>query len=434
VEIRAEDEVGKLASSFNAMLVEIQRRDVDLETHRRTLEQEILERNAVNAELLLAKEKAESAARLKSQFLANMSHEIRTPMNGVLGMTDLALATSLTREQSEYLQGAKTSAEALLRILDDILDVSKLEAGKMAIEAMDFELGAMLQNTLRLFEVPARKNGVELRLSVEPECPAWVRGDPVRLRQILVNLVGNAVKFTREGSIEVRVARTSGDRLLFAVKDTGIGIARDKLDTIFEAFTQGDGSHTRRFGGTGLGLTITRKLVGLMGGRVWVESEPGAGSRFYIELPLPEQAPPAPAGQESNAAAAPALPPLNVLVAEDNVVNQKVICSLLRLAGSVAHLAADGAEAYRLFLEKPFDLVLMDVQMPEVDGLEATSMIRAEERRRNLRPIPIVALTAHTAQPEHEQCLAVGMDGIITKPVSRERLLQTIGEITGARK
>jgi signal transduction histidine kinase/CheY-like chemotaxis protein len=434
VEIRAEDEVGKLASSFNAMLVEIERRDVDLEAHRRTLEQEILERNAVNAELLLAKEKAESAARLKSEFLANMSHEIRTPMNGVLGMTDLALATSLTREQSEYLQGAKTSAEALLRILDDILDVSKLEAGKMAIEAMDFDLRAMLQNTLRLFEIPARKNGLELLLSVEPDCPAWVRGDPVRLRQILVNLVGNAVKFTREGSIEVGVARASGDGLLFAVKDTGIGIARDKLDTIFEAFTQADGSHTRRFGGTGLGLTITRKLVGLMGGKVWVESEPGAGSRFYLELPLPEQGAPAPADQECNATAAPALLPLNVLVAEDNVVNQKVICSLLRLGGSVANLAANGAEAYRLFLDKPFDLVLMDVQMPEVDGLEATSMIRAEERRRNLRPIPIVALTAQTTPSEHEQCFAVGMDGIITKPVSRERLMRTIAEITGARK
>jgi signal transduction histidine kinase len=434
VEIRVEDEVGKLASSFNAMLVEIERRDADLEAHRRTLEQEILERNAVNAELLLAKEKAESAARLKSEFLANMSHEIRTPMNGVLGMTDLALATSLTREQSEYMEGAKTSAEALLRILDDILDVSKLEAGKVAIEAMDFELRPMLQNTLRLFEIPAGKNGSELRLSVEPDCPAWLRGDPVRLRQILVNLVGNAVKFTREGSIEVSVARASGDRLLFAVKDTGIGIERDKLDTIFEAFTQGDGSHTRRFGGTGLGLTITRKLVGLMGGKVWVESEPGAGSQFYFELALPEQVSPAPANQERTAAAAPALPPLNVLVAEDNVVNQKVICSLLRLAGSVANLAANGAEAYRLFLDKRFDLVLMDVQMPEVDGLEATSMIRAEERRRNLRPIPIVALTAQTTSAEHEQCFALGMDAIITKPVSRERLLRTIAEIAGARK
>jgi signal transduction histidine kinase len=433
VEIQAEDEVGKLASSFNAMLVEIERRDADLEAHRRTLEQEIIERKAVNAELLIAKDKAESAARLKSEFLANMSHEIRTPMNGVLGMTDLALATQLTSEQAEYLEGVKISAEGLMRILDDILDVSKLEAGKVEIEAMGFELGAMLQNMLRIFEIPARKKGLDLRLSVEPGCPAWVCGDPVRLRQILVNLLGNAVKFTPAGSIEVNVSRASGDRLLFAVRDTGIGIAQDKLNTIFDSFTQADGSHTRRFGGTGLGLTITRKLVGLMGGKVWVESEAGVGSRFYIELPLPEQAPPAPANQEKPSAA-PALPSLKVLVAEDNIVNQKVICSLLRLAGSAANLAANGADAYRMFLDEPFDLVLMDVQMPEVDGLKATSMIRAEERRRNLRPTPIVALTAHAGPQEHQQCFAVGMDGVITKPVSRERLLRTIAEITAARK
>jgi signal transduction histidine kinase/CheY-like chemotaxis protein len=434
VEIRAEDEVGKLASSFNTMLLEIEQREVALETHRRTLEQEILEKNAVNAELLLAKEKAESAARLKSEFLANMSHEIRTPMNGVLGMTDLALATPLTPEQTEYLQGVKSSAEGLLRILDDILDVSKLEAGKVAIEAVDFDLGSMLLNTLRLFEIPVREKGLELRLAVAPECPAWVRGDPVRLRQILVNLVGNAVKFTRQGSIEVSAVRSRGDRLQFAVKDTGIGIPPDKLDTIFEAFTQADGSHTRQFGGTGLGLTITRRLAGLMGGHVWVRSEVGGGSRFYFELPLPERPAPAPSDPAKTAAAVAALPPLKVLVAEDNAVNQKVICSLLRLAGSVASLASNGAEAYRLFQDEPFDLILMDVQMPEVDGLEATSMIREEERRRKLGRIPIVALTAHTAQGQHEQCLATGMDAVITKPVSRERLLRTIAEITGAAK
>jgi signal transduction histidine kinase len=431
VAVTSSDEVGELATSFNAMLDEIQRRDVDLARHRHDLEQQIAERNLVNAELREAKEKAESVARLKTEFLANMSHEIRTPMNGILGMTDLALATEVTPVQADYLNGVKTSAEGLLRIINDILDVTKIEAGKLEIEALDFELATTLQDTLRVFEIAARQKGLQLRLTVDPGCPEWVRGDPVRLRQILINLVGNAVKFTLQGSIQVILAPSAAGKLLFTVVDTGIGIAAEKLDGIFEAFTQGDGSHTRRFGGTGLGLTITRRLTGLMGGRVWVESESGKGSRFHVELPLPERKPQTIAAPQHRAGTV-VLRPLKVLVAEDNVVNQKVICALLRLAGSSPTVAGNGAEAYRLFLRERFDLILMDVQMPEVDGLEATRLIRQEEQRGQLDRTVILALTAHIASSQHEQCMNAGMDGVITKPVNRERLIGSISDALGA--
>ena len=428
VTVQSSDEVGKLATSFNFMLHEIRRRDRDLAEHRRSLEQQVIERNAVNAELLAAKEKAEGAARLKTEFLANMSHEIRTPMNGILGMTELALSTELSVLQKDYLHGVKSSAEGLLRIINDILDVSKIEAGKMIIEALDFALAPALQDALRVFEIPVREKGLQLGLHLDAACPAWVCGDSVRIRQILINLIGNAVKFTPRGTIDVNVAPAGPGTVRFTVADTGIGIAPEKLDGIFEAFTQADGSHTRRFGGTGLGLTITRRLADLMGGRVWVESEVGQGSRFYLDLPLPARAPQN--AEPVNATAEIlALTPLKVLVAEDNAVNQKVICSLLRMAGSRAVMAVNGAEAYRLFLQEPFDLILMDIQMPEVDGLEAAVLIRQEEQRRQSRRTPILALTAHTAAGQHQQCLANGMDGVVTKPVNRKTLLKSISEV-----
>ncbi|HLK62091.1 MAG TPA: ATP-binding protein [Bryobacteraceae bacterium] len=435
------DELGVLAESFNTMLDEIGRRDTELAHHRRSLEDQVAERNRVNAELLVAKQKAEDAARFKSEFLANMSHEIRTPMNGVIGMISLVLDKCTDREEREQLQVAQSAGQALVAILNDILDLSKIEAGKMTIETIDFDLRTTLREALRIFDIGVREKNLKLSLAFSPESPIWVRGDPVRLKQVLVNLVGNAVKFTADGRVDVIVEPASPEKVRLEVRDTGIGIASSKLNSIFEAFTQADGSHTRQFGGTGLGLAITRRLVDLMDGLLWAESEVSKGSRFFVELPLLPSVAPAPAidvQQESRSRAAHAR--LHVLVAEDNPINQKVICSMLRRQGWSVSLAANGREAYQRYLQDRFDLVLMDIQMPEVDGLEATRLIRQDESHRGAseaepglsRRLPIIALTAHASQPHHDQCIAEGMDAVITKPVNLPSLLRGIEATLGA--
>jgi signal transduction histidine kinase/ActR/RegA family two-component response regulator len=422
-------ELGVLAESFNSMLDEIERRDSVLEEQRRQLEQEVEERNRVNRELLAAKEKAEEAAGLKSQFLANMSHEIRTPMNGVMGMIGLVLERCTGPENREQLTAAQTAAQSLVKLLDEILDLSKIEAGKMTVEALDFELCSVMEDALRIFELPVRQKNLTLRLDCEG-CPRWVRGDPARLRQVLVNLAGNAVKFTAQGGIRVDVRPAGEGCLRFAVEDTGIGIAPDKQQSIFEAFTQADGSHTRRFGGSGLGLTITRRLVDLMGGELHILSEPGRGSCFSFELPLPAAPQPATPVARTGLPSTAALPPLRVLVAEDNVINQKVISALLRRQGWPVTLASNGRLACEAFQCEVFDLVLMDVQMPEMDGLEATRWIRQRETECACGArVPIIALTAHASQAQHDQCLAAGMNGVVTKPVSLAALLKGIGAV-----
>ncbi|MDE3165336.1 MAG: response regulator [Acidobacteriota bacterium] len=421
------DELGVLADSFNAMLEEIQRRDDTLGRQRRSLLAEVNERIARNAELKQAKDRAEEATRLKSEFLANMSHEIRTPMNGVLGMIALVLERSTDPETREHLAVARSAGQSLVTILNDILDLSKLEAGKMTIEAISFDLRSLVRDSLHTFEFAARDKGLQLSSTFASGVPEWVRGDPVRLRQVLLNLIGNAVKFTPSGSVRLSVATAPGV-VTFEVADTGIGIDPAKLEAIFEAFTQADGSHSRHYGGTGLGLAISRRLALLMGGRLWAESASGAGSRFFAEVPLaPADVP----GPQPSSGFAPLPPHLRVLVAEDNPINQKVVCSMLTRQGWSVSLAANGEEACRQFLADAFDIVLMDVQMPEVDGLEAASRIRLAEHERGLHRTPILALTAHASRQQHDQCLACGMDGVLTKPVNMAELLQTIAAQVG---
>uniref|UniRef100_Q02A70 histidine kinase n=1 Tax=Solibacter usitatus (strain Ellin6076) TaxID=234267 RepID=Q02A70_SOLUE len=422
VAVDSSDELGVLARSFNTMLEEIARSGAELE-------QQIMERNRVNAELLAAKERAEDAARQKTQFLANMSHEIRTPMNGVMGMISLVLDHELDSQDREHLLMAQSAAQSLIIILNDILDLSKIEAGKMTFETVDFDLHRLIGDAMGIFSSAAIAKGLDLGIDLAPDSPRWVRGDPVRLRQILINLVGNAVKFTAAGSVRLTLAPHLDNLVRFAVRDTGIGVPKDQMEAIFEAFVQADGSHTRQFGGTGLGLAITRRLVALMEGTLWAESQSGCGSTFFVELPVQ----PGSAVQSLVAMAESApgeLPPvLRVLVAEDNVINQKVICSMLRRQGWTVTLALNGEEAYRRFLESRFDLILMDVQMPEVDGLESSRRIRQAERNHKLGRIPILALTAHAATAQHKQCLAAGMDAVITKPVNFPAMLAQIAAV-----
>lgn len=567
----SEDEIGQLIDSFNSMLETIESRDVELARQRNELEMQVAGRTAdlltLNRQFAQARDRAEAATRLKSEFLANMSHEIRTPMNGIIGLTDLTLQSPLTSEQRKNLNLVQSSAESLLTVINDILDFSKVEAGKLTLDEEPFALWEVTSETMRMLAVKAHEKGLEITVSADPQVPNRLIGDANRLRQVLVNLTGNAIKFTEKGEVSLHVgvcdAGAEGVLLEFRIRDTGIGIPAERQSTIFKSFTQADGSISRRFGGTGLGLAITTRLVKLMGGQVSLSSEAGKGSEFrftarfrlslddaggctlsplvgrnvllleghatsresilsmlahagalvttgesfadaerimasqrtafdlaFVDAALPGkdglalaaklqetgaalQAIPLIRSNVSNslrkraellgmplsitkpvcpmeifsclarghAVEASSLPSgsvdeteslrrLTILLAEDNAVNQRLAVKLLEKRGHRVTVAGNGAEALRVLSGERFDVVLMDIQMPVMDGMEAVARLREEERQSGGH-LPVIALTAHAMKDDEAQCLAAGMDGYVSKPINPAELYAAIDRVLG---
>lgn len=390
---------------------------------------DITEIEAAMEEMEKSRQIAEKANKAKSQFLATMSHEIRTPLNGIIGIAEVLSTVKYTEEEKKYLLSLQSSANSLLDTINDILDFSKIEAGKMELENTVFSLRNLVEITVNNFAYLAREKGLNLLCHIKEEVPENIFGDPVRLRQILVNLIGNSLKFTEKGSVEVKVEKLNNDAnkvvLRFSVSDTGIGILSEKVDDLFNSFEQLDGSTTRKYGGTGLGLAIVKSIITIMGGTIEVQSEPGVGSIFFFEIPFQ-------VSENSEIHDQTVLPDtdflfenIKILLAEDNSVNQMFMQKLLEKNKLKVDIAENGKKVLEKFAENTYDLILMDIQMPEMDGCEATSAIRQIEINREKRT-PIIALTANVTEDDRNRCIQCGMDDFLSKPVKFKNLMVCI--------